>query len=219
MYKKAVAGLVLAEIIFGVIFVGIMVINKEQNYMERMMFEVELNQVLFAEEKEYMVEISKVMSSRPRVLTYAVMEQTEEIVSEVIEEPETIVLSAEDYENLLRIVEAEAGGEDEMGKILVANVVMNRVECENFPDSITEVIFQKSNGVAQFSPISDGRFYKVVVSDATRQAVDKALEGEDYSQGALYFAARKYADAENMQWFDESLVFLFEHGGHEFFMQ
>ena len=32
-------------------------------------------------------------------------------------------ISDKDYEVLLRIVEAEAGGEDETGKILVANVV------------------------------------------------------------------------------------------------
>ncbi len=216
MYKKAVAALVLAEIIFGIIFIGIVFMNRETDYLEKTVFEVELNQVLMANEKEYMVEISRVMSSKQRVLTYVLMDKA-------VEEPEVVVerriISEEDYQNLLRIVEAEAGGEDEIGKILVANVVLNRVENESFPDSITEVIFQKCNGVAQFSPISDGRFYKVVVSDATRQAVDKALEGEDYSQGALYFAARKYADSENMQWFDENLLFLFEHGGHEFFAQ
>ena len=114
---------------------------------------------------------------------------------------------------------AEAGGEDEKGKILVANVILNRVDCESFPDTVTEVVFQQSNGVCQFSPVSNGRFYTVKVSDATIQAVNKALEGEDYSQGALYFAARKYADSGSMQWFDESLTFLFEHGGHEFFTQ
>ena len=130
-----------------------------------------------------------------------------------------IALSLEDYENLLRIVEAEAGGEDEKGKILVANVILNRVDCESFPDTVTEVVFQQSNGVCQFSPVGNGRFYTVKVSDATIQAVNKALEGEDYSQGALYFAARKYADSRSMQWFDESLTFLFEHGGHEFFTQ
>lgn len=219
MYRKAVAILALAEIIFGVIFVGIMTLNRETEYMEKTVFEVELDQVFWANEKEFMVEISKVTNSSQRVLTYMVMDKCVEEQIEVLPEAETIILSAEDYENLLRIVEAEAGGEDEVGKILVANVVLNRVECESFPDSVSDVIFQKSNGVAQFSPVSDGRFYKVKVSDETRQAVDKALEGEDYSQGALYFAARKYADSENMRWFDESLVFLFEHGGHEFFTQ
>ena len=38
-----------------------------------------------------------------------------------------------DYENLLAVVEAEAGGEDVEGRIMVANVILNRVEDENFP--------------------------------------------------------------------------------------
>ena len=55
------------------------------------------------------------------------------------------------------------------------------------------------------------------VSEETIEAVNRVLEGEDISCGALYFAARKRADSENMRWFDEELTFLFSHGGHEFF--
>jgi len=216
MYKKAVAALVLAEIFFGVLCMILLMTNKEEQPLEKTVFEVELNQVMLANEKEYMVEISGVRSSKQRVLTYAVLDKAP---VEVTENVNVIAVSLEDYENLLRIVEAEAGGEDEIGKILVANVILNRVECDSFPDTVSEVIFQQSNGVCQFSPVGDGRFYTVKVSDATIQAVDKALEGEDYSQGALYFAARKYADSSCMRWFDESLTFLFEHGGHEFFTQ
>lgn len=126
-------------------------------------------------------------------------------------------VSGSEYENLLRIVEAEAGGEDKMGKMLVANVILNRVENEQFPDTVTGVIFQADNGVTQFSPISDGRFYSVTVSEETKEAVDAALKGEDNSQGALYFAARKAADKNKMQWFDRKLTRLFAYGGHEFF--
>lgn len=216
MYKKAVAALVLAEIIFGVLCMVLIVTNEEEQPMEKTVFEVELNQVLLANEKEYMVEISGIRSSEQRVLTYAVLDKAPLEVAEMVD---VVTLSLEDYENLLRIVEAEAGGEDEIGKILVANVILNRVECDSFPNTVSEVIFQQSNGVYQFSPVGNGRFDTVRVSDATIQAVNKALEGEDYSQGALYFAARKYADSSCMQWFDQSLTFLFEHGGHEFFTQ
>ena len=215
MYKKAVAVLVLAEIIFGVLCLGMLMTSEEEQPLEKTVFEVELNRIMLANEKEYMVEISGVRSSEQRVLTYAVLDKN----IEMAETSNVIALSLEDYENLLRIVEAEAGGEDEIGKILVANVILNRVECDKFPDTVSEVIFQQSNGVCQFSPVGNGRFYTVKVSDATIQAVNKALEGEDYSQGALYFAARKYADSKSMQWFDESLTFLFEYGGHEFFAQ
>ena len=126
-------------------------------------------------------------------------------------------LSDKDLEVLLRIVEAEAGNEDEDGKLLVANVVLNRMNAEQFPDSVEKVVFQKEKGVWQFSPVSNGSYYRVEISEETVNAVERALKGEDISQGALYFAARKYADSRKMKWFDRSLTYLFEHGGHEFF--
>ena len=128
-----------------------------------------------------------------------------------------IAVSDADYEALLRIVQAEAGNEDTKGKILVANVVLNRVADARFPNSAYEVIFQRSGGKAQFSPIASGSYYKVVVSDDTIEAVERALAGEDYSEGALFFAARRYAGSSQMRWFDECLTKLFSYGGHEFF--
>lgn len=136
---------------------------------------------------------------------------------EVLEKENKYELSKEDYNVLLRIVQAEAGNEDEKGKMLVAGVVLNRVEHEAFPDTVEEVVFQNENGTYQFSPIANGSYYSVTVSDETREAVDKVLAGEDVTQGALYFAARKYADSEKMKWFDASLDRLFVYGGHEFF--
>lgn len=130
---------------------------------------------------------------------------------------DAVCLTDHEREVLLRIVEAEAGCEDIEGKLLVANVVLNRVNHEQFPDTVYDVVFQKENGVTQFSPISNGRYHKVTISEETESAVNRALEGEDISQGALYFAARKYADRDKMEWFDNHLTFLFSHGGHEFF--
>gem|GEM_PF-1949319 len=118
---------------------------------------------------------------------------------------------------LQRIVEAEAGGEDADGKLLVANVVLNRVKDEAFPNTISEVVFQQSKGVTQFSPVANGRYEAVTVSKESKEAVERALNGEDLSEGALYFAARKHANPNNMKWFDENLTLLFQHGGHEFF--
>ncbi|MCM1304828.1 MAG: cell wall hydrolase [Lachnospiraceae bacterium] len=132
-------------------------------------------------------------------------------------EQETDMLEASELDVLLRIVESEAGSEDSDGRLLVANVILNRVNDEHFPSTVTEVVFQQQNGVAQFSPVASGRIYRVEVSEETREAVERALDGEDLSQGALYFAARKYADSTKMNWFDEHLVYLFQHGGHEFF--
>lgn len=126
-------------------------------------------------------------------------------------------ISDNDYETLLSIVEAEAGGEDIMGRILVANVIFNRVASDQFPDSVTEVVWDKSGGSAQFSPTIDGRIATVSVSDTTREAVNRAIDGEDYSDGALFFLEKEYSEAKNVKWFDSKLTFLFKHGCHSFY--
>ena len=135
----------------------------------------------------------------------------------VVEQQYIYDLPDEDLEALLRIVEAEAGNEDEDGKLLVANVVLNRLNHKSFPDSVSEVVFQREKGISQFSPVSNGSYYRVEVSEETVNAVERALLGEDISQGGLYFVARKYADSSKVKWFDRNLTYLFKHGGHEFF--
>lgn len=146
--------------------------------------------------------------------------EQEEIAQQKAEEEkkEEQNLSENDRETLERIVEAEAGGEDKKGKILVANVVLNRVKSSRFPNTIKGVVFQHHGSSYQFSPCkSGGRYYTVRVSKATKTAVDKALDGVDYSNGALFFSARQKANKNSMSWFDTKLTRLFKHGGHEFF--
>ncbi len=128
-----------------------------------------------------------------------------------------IRVSEQDIECLMRIVEAEAGCEDRMGKLLVANVVINRVRDEAFPDTVTEVVYQRNSHSTQFSPVSNGRIATVEISEETKEVVYSALLGEDVSQGALYFVARQYADPDKVCWFDDNLTHLFSHGGHDFF--
>ena len=124
-----------------------------------------------------------------------------------------IAYSDQDYELLTQIVEAEAGSGDIRGRILVANVVINRVNSGRFPNTIHDVVYQKS----QFSPVYDGRLFTCRVTQQTVEAVDRALAGEDYSQGALFFMNRGRSSARNVSWFDNNLTFLFQHDRHEFF--
>ncbi len=127
------------------------------------------------------------------------------------------IMSDEDYQTLLDIVEAEAGGEDMKSRILVANVILNRVKDEHFPDNVSEVVWERESGAAQFSPTEDGRIGTIEISEMTKEAVRQVLEGLDYSEGALFFVAKDQALESNVDWFEADLKLLFEHGDHAFY--
>ena len=118
----------------------------------------------------------------------------------------------EDYQVLLRIVQAEAGICDKRGKRLVADVIINRVLSKEFPNSVKAVVYEPS----QFQPVSNGAINSVKVTAETIECVDRALDGEDYSNGALYFMNRR-GSGSAAAWFDRHLTYLFAHDGHEFF--
>lgn len=124
-------------------------------------------------------------------------------------------ITEEDYQVLLRIVEAESGGEDIKGRMLVANVILNRLEVGFGGDTVTEVVFAEG----QFSPVASGKIFKVTPSEITIEAVERVLDGEDYSKGALYFMCRELASKKGIRWFDKNLKFLFKHGCHEFYTE
>ena len=206
MYKKYITILLLINMIFGTSWLCVRELTFNR-VAATQAFRMEFLGADAAEEKKSFLEVVACVSSGQRVVDYEVLEQTMQYQ-----------LSDQDYNTLLRIVEAEAGGEDEDGKLLVANVVLNRVNSETFPDTVTAVVMQKEQGVAQFSPTVDGRFQNVRISEETYAAVERALYGEDISQGALYFCARQKANSEKMQWFDRKLTRLFSYGNHEFFL-
>lgn len=149
--------------------------------------------------------------------SYGLKQAVNDISDQAAVSCSSTIMSDTDYDTLLHIVEAEAGGEDLEGRIMVANVILNRVESEEFPDSVYDVVWEVSNGMPQFSPTVDGRIHTVTVSDTTVKAVQSAIEGKDLSKGALFFVAKDQANKEYVKWFDEDLKYLFRHGVHTFY--
>ena len=87
---------------------------------------------------------------------------------------------------LAAIIQCEAGGESHTGKVAVGAVIMNRVRSGQFPNTITEVVYQSG----QFSPVARG-IRSSVLSQGARsdcyQAAQEALNGSNPVGGALYF--------------------------------
>jgi spore germination cell wall hydrolase CwlJ-like protein len=93
-------------------------------------------------------------------------------------------VEADDVELLARMIEAEAGGEPMQGKIAVGAVILNRVNNPRFPKTVKDVIFQKG----QFGPAA--RLSRIKASTASYEAAKRALNGEDPTNGALFFNNR-----------------------------
>lgn len=164
---------------------------------------------LLEEQRAYLVQA--------QLMTKVNLEQ--QIIDKPVYIPKTKhVVTQRERSILERIVEAEATDKDEKSKILVANVILNRVRSKEFPNSIEAVVFQRAYGKVQFSPTADGRYESVHITKSTKRSVKKALEdGIDYSEGALYFVEKTMANPRNVSWFDEALTRLFTYQGHSFY--
>lgn len=125
----------------------------------------------------------------------------------------TIALTDSDRLILNQIVEAEAGNQGFWGKVYVANVILNRMLSDKFPDTVKEIVY--SSG--QFSPVQDGRFYLVNISNETINAVEYAVTHADNSFGALYFMNPVASDDCNINWFNTNLTYLFSYKNHAFY--
>lgn len=97
-----------------------------------------------------------------------------------------IPYSESDLDLLARLVNAEAQGVSYKAKVAVAAVVVNRVQSSAWPNTLKEVIYQKSGGYYQFSPVVNGAIYKSATTEA-RQAALEALRGSDPTNGAQFY--------------------------------
>lgn len=97
-----------------------------------------------------------------------------------------LAISENEKDLFNRLVEAEAKGESYKGKVAVATVVLNRVESEKFPDTVTGVIKQVVGKAYAFSPVQNGQINKPA-SDEAKRAVDEALTRKDRLNDSVYF--------------------------------
>lgn len=92
----------------------------------------------------------------------------------------------DDVALLAKLIHAEARGEGHLGKVAVGAVIMNRITSGEFPTSIRDVIYQKTKGVYQFTPVKDGNINRHPGEEAYR-AAREAIRGTDPTGGALFF--------------------------------
>lgn len=95
----------------------------------------------------------------------------------------------DDMDLLADVVEAEAGNQSTLGKRLVVDVILNRIEDPRFPNTLREVLLQPH----QFSVVESGAIRAVTPTQDTWDAIH--LEwGWRISREVLYFQAGGYPE-------------------------
>ncbi|WP_240377088.1 spore cortex-lytic enzyme [Bacillus piscicola] len=90
--------------------------------------------------------------------------------------------SENDIQIISNAVHGEARGEPYIGQVAVAAVILNRVNSPSFPNTASGVIFEPR----AFTAVSDGQIY-MKPNEQARKAVLDAINGQDPSNGALYY--------------------------------
>ena len=118
----------------------------------------------------------------------------------------------EDLYWLSRVISAESRGESLLGQIAVGNVVLNRVNSQEFPNTIKAVVFDTKHGV-QFEPTSNGTIYDTPTESAVL-AAKLCLEGAVVVGDCLYF----YAPALSAgRWIVNNRTYYTTIGCHKFY--
>ncbi len=114
---------------------------------------------------------------------------------------------------LSRIIHAEAGAEPYRGKVAVGNVVLNRVNSKEFPNTIYGVIFEYYKNIPQFSPVQDGTIYNTP-SQESIQAAKESLNGVRPVGNSTYFFN---PDKAAGTWIVRNKSYVTRIGGHVFY--
>ena len=113
---------------------------------------------------------------------------------------------------LAKLAMAEAESESIETKAMVIQVILNRVNDEEFPSNIADVIYDEG----QFTPVSNGRFDRVEPNQECYDAIRMIEDLEvNIDKEILYFETV----TEEKTWHSENLEFLFQSGNLSFYRE
>lgn len=118
-----------------------------------------------------------------------------------------------EYECMVRNLHHEARGENSKGMVAVANVVMNRSQNPNFPETICGVVYERHqfSWVGKVKPIPVNKADDTAKLIAYEAVVNKSLK--DNTGGALFF----HATYARFSWDTSKVIVTRKVGDHIFY--
>lgn len=144
---------------------------------------ITIEEIAEKRKSERLEEISDIEDKREWFIAY------KEIIGDydtILDLPNTIydVFTEEELDFLFRVVQAEVGDEESTfeQKVNVARVIFNRLEHENFPDTLNEILTQEN----QFTVVANKKYKQIEISGEIILACEYAYQIESRSE-LLFF--------------------------------
>lgn len=106
-------------------------------------------------------------------------------------------------------IQHEVGNFSKEYKTYVAELIRNRLVSENFPNTVTEVLFQKN----QFQGISNWLYSGITPDEETKEVVKEVFSAEGTSHSATYYYNPELSEYDSLVWFEYSgdVEYVFEY--------
>jgi hypothetical protein len=106
-------------------------------------------------------------------------------------------------------IQHEVGNFSKEYKTYVAELIRNRLISEDFPNTVTEVLFQKS----QFQGISNWLYSGITPDEETKEVVKEVFSAEGTSHSATYYYNPELSEYDSLVWFEYSgdVEYIFEY--------
>ena len=106
-------------------------------------------------------------------------------------------------------IQHEVGNFSKEYKTRVAELIRNRIESDDFPNTVTEVLFQKG----QFQGIESWLYSGIVPDEETKEVVEEVFSSDETSHSATYYYNPALSEYTSLVWFEYSgdVEYVFEY--------
>lgn len=106
-------------------------------------------------------------------------------------------------------IQHEVGNFSKEYKTYVAELIRNRVESDDFPDTVTEVLFQEG----QFQGIESWLYSGIIPDEETEEVVKEVFSSNETSHSATYYYNPALSEYASLVWFEYSgdVEYVFEY--------
>ena len=118
-------------------------------------------------------------------------------------------LSSEEIFLLEVTIQHEVGNFSKTYKRYVAELIYNRIQSEDFPDTVKEVLFQKG----QFQGIQSWAYSNIEIDNETREVIYEVFSKQHTTHSATFYYNPALSEYESVMWFEYSgdVQYVFSH--------